>query len=108
MYEPKEYSVCNDRYTLSTTSQEMRMSHWVDTPIVRDKHTQKIVLDLSNTSWHLLEWEEDSSDLTLTLAKYPSLADRHKVYFNFASMLARFDDEDFSFRELSMKLKNWY
>ena len=64
-------TVCDGRYLLVTTSFEMRMSHWVDAPAVRNASTGATVLDLSSSLWDLWSYREEAGDLVLVLRKYP-------------------------------------
>jgi hypothetical protein len=63
----------NGRYKLILDATEVRMSHWVERPWVCELTSGAILLDLSNTLWHVdaFRWSEDSSHLTLAMRRYP-------------------------------------
>lgn len=63
----------NGRYKLILDATEVRMSHWVERPWVCEVSSGRILLDLSETLWHVDEfwWSEDSTLLTLSMRRYP-------------------------------------
>lgn len=61
------------RYTVDVNSIEMRMSHWVDRPLILDEFTHQMVLDLGDCLWSVdhARWDEDSTRVSLSLRRYP-------------------------------------
>lgn len=107
MSKTEVYLLNNNRFTLSTISQEMRMSHWVDTPVITNNQTQEIILDLSNTSWHLLKWKETAFGTVMTLAKYPNLKNVQKIDCNFKKMVAHIGTLEFPIMKLTEVLERY-
>ena len=64
---------CAGRYRVRTVSFEMRMSHWVDAPVVERIEDGATILDLSNDVWDVEGIEEDGDVLVLVMRKYPGL-----------------------------------
>ena len=60
------------RYAISISSWEARMSHWIDTPTLTDRHSGEVLLSFQNGNWSLnsSHWINDSV-VVLTLRKYP-------------------------------------
>jgi len=66
----EERLYCDGKYRIQIRSYEMRMSHWVDGPLVqrcRDNHT---IIDCSDNLWHLDCAEEAGDELILSMRKY--------------------------------------
>lgn len=61
------------RYVVDLDTFEMRMSHWVSVPCVRDTVTGQPILDLSHTLWHTddVQWDDTGAQMTLSLRHYP-------------------------------------
>ncbi len=61
------------RYYVELHTVEMRMSHWVSAPCVRDATTGQPILDLSHTIWHAdrVRWHGAGRRVTLRLRRYP-------------------------------------
>ena len=70
---------CDGRYKVRTVSFEMRMSHWVDAPIVERVEDGATVLDLSGDLWDLWSIREDDDALVLMMRKYPGLTNDVEV-----------------------------
>lgn len=62
---------CSERYRVRTVPSEMRMSHWIDAPVVERVADGVALLDLSEDVWDLCEVGEDSDTLVLIMRKYP-------------------------------------
>lgn len=60
------------RYTVEFSSNEFRMSHWVDEPYVMDTATGQALFHPGST-WHAdtVEWSADSRTLQLHMRQYP-------------------------------------
>lgn len=69
MAEQRTY--CNGRYRVRTVSTEMRMSHWVNAPVVEHASDGSTLLDLSKELWDLWEIGEEGDILVLVMRKYP-------------------------------------
>jgi hypothetical protein len=61
------------RYVVDLETFEMRMSHWISVPCVRDNATGQPVLDLSQTLWHAddVRWDDTGAQVILNLRHYP-------------------------------------
>ncbi|MBV9865795.1 MAG: hypothetical protein JO316_10615 [Abitibacteriaceae bacterium] len=70
---------CNGRYRVSTVSSEMRMSHWIDAPIVTRVEDGSSILDLSQEIWDLQDTREEGEVLVLIIRKYPGLTNGVEV-----------------------------
>jgi hypothetical protein len=62
---------CNGRYRVRTIPVEMRMSHWINAPLVERASDGAVLLDLSEDVWDLAEVREDDDTLVLVMRKYP-------------------------------------
>ena len=62
---------CGGRYRVTTAASEMKMSHWIDAPVVERLDLGTTVLDLSDDPWDLARVAEDGDDLVLVMTKYP-------------------------------------
>jgi hypothetical protein len=49
----------------------MRMSHWIDAPVVKRVDDGATLLDLSEDVWDLCDVKEDGDILVLVIRKYP-------------------------------------
>lgn len=63
----------DQRYVVDLDTFEMRMSHWIAVPCVRDNMTGEPLLDLSHTLWHAddVHWDDREARVTLRLRHYP-------------------------------------
>lgn len=66
-----DQSYCNGRIGISTSETEMRMSHWVRSPIVTDLVSGDILLDLNGSFWDLMSVSSSEFSVDLLLRKYP-------------------------------------
>lgn len=64
-------SYCNGRIGIYTSEVEMRMSHWVRSPVVSDLVSGDILLDLSGSLWDLMSVNSSGFSVDLSLRKYP-------------------------------------
>ncbi|MBN2003618.1 MAG: hypothetical protein JXA21_09705 [Anaerolineae bacterium] len=69
----KEIRSPNRRYVVELDVYEVRMSHWISTPRVRDAVTGQLILDLSKTMWHAdnVQWDAAGNQVILTMRHYP-------------------------------------
>ena len=104
MHEKEIHLLQNNKFTLSVLSQEIKMSHWVDSPVITDTKSQEIILDLSNTAWHLVKWGEIDFGIEMTLAKYPYPKMVHRVDCNLDSMIAQVNEIEIQLSQLPEKL----
>ncbi|MCS2609292.1 hypothetical protein [Halomonas dongshanensis] len=63
--------ILDDRYEVTTHPHEMRMSLWVYAPVIVERATQRVILDLSGSLWDLRRVAEGEGRIILTLARYP-------------------------------------
>src|SRR5215468_9556663 len=70
MVDFEEKLFCNGKYKIRINAYEMRMSHWVEGPLIQRVSDNHIILDCSGNLWSLDEVEEDGDNLILTMRKY--------------------------------------
>ncbi|HEY4375114.1 MAG TPA: hypothetical protein VGN52_24545 [Burkholderiales bacterium] len=60
------------RYAIHVEIFEMRMSHWVESPILSDAQSGEVLLRFANSLWSLntTQWQDDAV-VRLSLRKYP-------------------------------------
>lgn len=68
---PSTQSYCNGRIGITTSAAEMRMSHWVHSPLVSDLVSGDVLLDLSESLWDLMGVSASGNSVDLLLRKYP-------------------------------------
>ncbi len=68
-----EYPSPDGLYTILVSSNEMRMSHWVDSPALQDNRDKTILLNLHSTLWSAdtVNWTPDSQSVVLDMRLYP-------------------------------------
>ncbi len=61
------------RYAVILVSEEMRMSHWADSPVIISVADNAALLNLSASLWSAdtVRWSPDSRHVTLALRCYP-------------------------------------
>lgn len=69
MDEQRTY--CSGRYRVRTVPAEMKMSHWINAPVVERVSDGTALLDLSEDLWDLCDVGEDGDILVLVIRKYP-------------------------------------
>jgi hypothetical protein len=67
----EQQTYCSGRYRVRTIPTEMRMSHWINAPVVERVGDGATLLDLSEDVWDLCDVGEDGDTLVLVLRKYP-------------------------------------
>ena len=70
---------CAGRYQVQTVASEMRMSHWIEAPVVTRVEDGTTVLDLSEEMWDLQETREEDDVLLLVMRKYPGITNDVEV-----------------------------
>ncbi|WP_447928720.1 hypothetical protein [Vreelandella sp. EE27] len=68
----------DEQYEVCTVANEIRMSLWVYAPLIVERATQRIMLDLTGSLWDLRRVTENSGRIIMILARYPD-GDRHYV-----------------------------
>ncbi|EGR0694072.1 hypothetical protein E2K20_25345 [Vibrio parahaemolyticus] len=71
--------VLNGKYEIATSAQEMKMSHWVYSPIIRETNSRKEIMNLGSTAWDLRKVEESNERIVLFLARYPVGSSEYRV-----------------------------
>lgn len=61
----------NGQIRVTVTPREMRMSHWVAAPKVEEVANNNVLLDITDSLWHLVDAKEENEVLTLGLLRYP-------------------------------------
>jgi hypothetical protein len=61
------------RYLVLTTSDEVRMSHWIDFAQLVDARTGRVIADVGSTSWSAsqIAWSADGAHVELEARRYP-------------------------------------
>ena len=69
------------RYALLTTSEEVRMSHWLEIAQLVDVAADRVVLDIGSRSWSAdsFSWSPDSAVVELGMRRYPGNHDGLRV-----------------------------
>ncbi|MBZ5488373.1 hypothetical protein HW452_12650 [Halomonas aquamarina] len=70
--------VLEGQYEITTVAFEPRMSLWVYSPVIVERATGRVVLDLSSGLWDLRRVNERPGRILLTLARFPE-GDREYV-----------------------------
>ncbi|EPM9375160.1 hypothetical protein ACTT3N_004540, partial [Vibrio parahaemolyticus] len=68
--ETNQY-VLNGKFEVLTIAKEMKMSHWVYSPIIREVSSGKVIMSLESTGWDLCKVAESKGRIVLHLAQYP-------------------------------------
>jgi hypothetical protein len=70
---PKKQFSPDGRWVVEFNTFEMRMSHWVQAPILKECATGNVLLDLSDLVWSADEvsWDDASRWVTLGMRRYP-------------------------------------
>ncbi len=68
--ETNQY-VLNGKFEVLTIANEMKMSHWVYSPIIREVSSGKVIMSLESTGWDLRKVAESKGLIALQLARYP-------------------------------------
>lgn len=63
----------DERYEVRLASHEMRMSHWVTSASLWERHTARVLLHLGDGLWssEKLTWSADSRVLRVDMRRYP-------------------------------------
>lgn len=69
----------NGRYKLELIPDEMRMSHWINAPVLTETQSGKIILDLSGDIWDLRSAQESNASILFSLARYPDGGKEYEV-----------------------------
>ncbi|NRF65351.1 hypothetical protein [Vibrio coralliilyticus] len=67
----KNQYVLNGKFEVLTIAKEMKMSHWVYSPIIREVCSGKVIMSLESTGWDLRKATESNGRIALHLAQYP-------------------------------------
>src|SRR4029450_631216 len=67
----EQQTYCSGRYRVRTVPAEMKMSHWINAPIVERVGDGATLLDLSEDVWDLCAVDEVGDTLVLVMRKYP-------------------------------------
>jgi hypothetical protein len=62
-----------------TVPAEMKMSHWINAPIVERVGDETTLLDLSEDIWDLCAVDEDGDILVLIMRKYPGRTNQVEI-----------------------------
>lgn len=63
----------NGKYKVVFSSMEMRMSHWVDSPMIIEVATNTLLYTPSNNLWSAdtVKWSDDSRYVVMSMREYP-------------------------------------
>ncbi|MEK6492622.1 hypothetical protein [Myroides odoratimimus] len=79
------YTVCQGKYQICTSLVEMRMSHWVNTFMIREADTYKPVLDPTSIDLDLESHREEGNQLFLNFRIYPNGSKSYRLIVDFES-----------------------
>ncbi|WP_252109365.1 MULTISPECIES: hypothetical protein [unclassified Halomonas] len=68
--ETPQYAL-NGEFEITTHPHEMRMSLWVYSPVITERATGSVLLDLTGSPWDLRRIEEGRGRILMTLMCYP-------------------------------------
>lgn len=73
MVEQQRSMSPDGRFQLVLVLDEMRMSHWLEQPVLTEGATGETLLDLTDSLWSVdrAAWSDDSRYLTLEMRRYP-------------------------------------
>ncbi|WP_271766688.1 hypothetical protein [Aquimarina algiphila] len=71
MTKKKEHSIQNGKYKIIIEQHEMRMSHLVNGFAIVNTATKSHVINLLNSIWDLVSFEEEGEKIILQCRKYP-------------------------------------
>jgi hypothetical protein len=79
------------RYIVALVAEEMRMSHWLDLPILSEAAGKRRLLDLSDSMWSAdsVVWRDDSRRVSLEMRRYPGDAPGVSVEIDVQTWMSR-------------------
>ena len=110
---PAVYSP-DGRYRVAFSVYEMRMSHWVETPVIINSASGKPLLDLCTSDWSAdtTAWRTDSQAVTFELRRYPGDAPDVTVTVDLPRRTCTVEtaagNESVSFDQVKAWLEEWY
>ncbi|ACA87230.1 conserved hypothetical protein [Shewanella woodyi ATCC 51908] len=60
------------KFMLKSVPHEIKMSHWIDAPVLIDTKSNNTVLDLTGGVWDLKSVFSSTDSITIILARYPN------------------------------------
>jgi len=109
-YLRAEASPCG-RFALVIASNEVRMSHWIESAALFAMPREDLVAELGGSDWSLsqAQWSADDTALSVILRRYPGDAPPLEARLDLVAMTASVDAgtrEPLS--HLSRELERWY
>jgi len=79
------------QYAVMLVAEEMRMSHWLDLPILYEVEGKRRLLDLSDSLWSAdsVAWSDDSRRVSLAMRRYPGDAPGVSVEIDIKTGMSR-------------------
>jgi hypothetical protein len=73
MSDTQQLDSPDQRFFIRTTSNEMRMSHWVTSAALWERDPQRLLLEIGDSQWSSdqIDWSADSQLVTIGLRRYP-------------------------------------
>jgi hypothetical protein len=81
----------DNQYEIRFSTVEMRMSHWLDRPVLIETASDRTLLDMDETLWSAeqVEWAADSRHVVLLLRRYPGDAPAVTVEIDLAARICQ-------------------
>jgi len=102
------------KYVVTLVAEEMRMSHWLDLPILSAVEGMQRLLDLSDSLWSAdsVIWSDDSGRVSLEMRRYPGDAPGVSVEIDVKTRTSRVrtpsESPALPLAELLGWLERWY
>jgi len=99
----------NGTYTVFLMPIEMRMSHWLEQPLIVETATNRTILDLTGILWSadMVRWSDDSARVTLAMRRYPGDAPGATVTIDLRTGMAMIDSPVESATVALSRLSQW-
>lgn len=104
----------DNRWRVAFSVYEVKMSLWIETPVVLDNATGKPLLDLCTSDWSAdeVQWRADSKAVAIHMRHYPGDAPTLTVVLDLPSQSCRVESPaetaTVSFAQINGWLEDWY
>lgn len=94
------------KYKLLTVAHEMRMSHWVYSPVIINLLTQQVVINLEGSNWDLRSARGGENSIFLKLSRYPDSTKEYEIEIDTSKNIAAINNSLYSFNKVLEALEN--